>query len=84
MNSSSVIRTPYNQMPISLVLKSIDRKLYRDQYCLECGHPFMAISDKYVAMYDGGIPVDKLRESQKVIEARCKYHYCKQYFRVEV
>jgi hypothetical protein len=78
------IRTPYNQMPIALTYKSIDRKLYRDQYCIECGHPFMAISDKYVAIQDGGIPIDMLRGSERVLEARCSHHYCKQYYRVEV
>lgn len=71
-------------MPFSLVLKSVDRKLYRDQYCLECGKPFMAISDKYVALYDGGIPIDVLRSDQRVIEARCKNHHCKQFYRIEV
>lgn len=81
---TTTIRTPYNQMPISLVLKSTNRKLYRDQYCLECGHPFMAISDKYVAIYDGNIPVDKLREGERIMEARCRFHPCKQYYRVEV
>lgn len=80
----STSRVPYNQLPIALTLKSIDRKLYRDQFCIECGHPFMAISDKYVAIHDGGVPIDTLREGERVIEARCKYHYCKQYYRIEV
>lgn len=85
MDISTTIRTPYHQLPIALVLKAIDRKLYRDQYCLECGHPFMSISDKFVSIHDGGVPIDQLRtESKGVIEARCKYHYCKQYYRVEV
>ena len=78
------IRTPYSQMPIALIYRSIDRKLYRDQFCFECGHPFMAISDKFYSIQDGGIPVDKLRENEKVIEARCKYHPCKQFYRVWV
>lgn len=80
----STVRTPYNQLPIALTLKSIDRKLYRDQFCIECGHPFMAISDKYIAIHDGGVPIDMLREDDRVIEARCKHHYCKQYYRIEV
>lgn len=83
MNSNSFIRTPYNQMPISLVYKSTDRKLYRDQYCIECGHPFMAISDKIIAIYDGANPIEYMRGDEKVSEARCKYHYCKQYYRLE-
>lgn len=84
MNPAATIRTPYNQMPIALTLKSTDRKMYRDQYCLECGHPFMSISDKYVSIHDGGVPIDTLREDERVIEARCKFHYCKQYYRIEV
>lgn len=78
------VRTPYNQMPMSIVLKSTDRKLYRDQYCLECGHPFMAISDKFIRLYDATVPTDVLRSEQRVLEARCSFHYCKQYFRIEV
>lgn len=81
---TSTVRTPYNQLSMSIVLKSIDRKVYRDQYCLECGHPFMAISDKYVRLYDGSTPVELLRTDERVIEQRCKYHYCKQYYRIEV
>ncbi len=81
---ASYIRTPYYNMPVSWVLKSMDAKQLRDQYCGECGRPFMSISDKVVRVYDGNIPVDKLRLEERVIEARCKYHYCKQYYRIEV
>lgn len=79
-----IVRTPYNEMPIALSYVSIDRKLYRDQYCLECGHPFMAISDKYVSIQDGGIAIDMLREDERVLEARCRYHNCKQHYRISV
>lgn len=84
MNPNQTIRTPYNQMPIALVYRSIDRKLYRDQYCIECGHPFMAISDKFFSVQDGGVAIDKLRRNDRVIEARCKSHYCKQFYRIWV
>ena len=80
----TVARPPYHTMAISMVYRSIDRKVYRDQYCIECGHPFFAISDKVVTIYDGEIPVDKMREDEKVIEARCRHHDCKQYYRLEV
>lgn len=78
------IRTPYNQLPINLGYYSIDRKIYRDQYCIECGHPFMAISDKFVSIIDGNIPVDQLRTKERVIEARCRFHPCKQHYRISV
>jgi hypothetical protein len=79
-----ITRTPYNQLPIALTYRSIDRKMYRKQYCLECGFPFIAISDKYVAIQDGGIAVDMLREDNRLIEVRCHNHNCKQFYRIDV
>ena len=84
MNIDKPIRTPVNQMPIAVSYTSLDRKLYRDNYCIECGHPFIAISDKFVTISDGGIAIEMLRENERVLEARCRYHYCKQYYRVWV
>lgn len=81
---STTIRTPYNQLPITMIYKSIDRKLYRDIFCLECGHPFMAISDKIVTVFDNNIPIDSLREDERLIETRCKYHPCKQWYNMYV
>lgn len=82
--SVSTSRTPYNQLAIGLAYISIDRKLYRDQFCIECGHPFIAISDKFISIHDGGIPIDFLRSENRVLEARCRHNYCKQYFRIAV
>lgn len=82
--SISTVRTPYNQMPITMVYKSIDRKIYRDQYCQECGHPYMAISDKVVTVFDSNIPVDMLREHDRLIETRCRFHTCKQRYNLLV
>lgn len=84
MNQDRLIRTPYHTMPILLVYRSTDRKLYRDQYCIECGHPFMAISDKFYSIQDGGVAIDHLRYGDKVVEARCKSHNCKQFYRIWV
>lgn len=82
MNIDSMIRTPFHTMPIALVYASIDRKVWRDQYCIECGHPFIAISDKYISIQDGGLAIDTLRSGDKVLEARCKDSRCKQRYRV--
>lgn len=82
MNRDALIRTPYHSMPITLVLKSTDRKVWRDIYCVECGHPFMAISDKYAVIIDAAIPVNLLRGGERMIEVRCKNHPCKQYYNV--
>lgn len=76
--------TPYNQLPIALSYVSTNRKLLRDQYCIECGQPFISISEKFLTIDDAGIPVEYLRENERVIEARCKRHTCKQYYRIWV
>lgn len=77
-------RTPFNTLPITLALRSTNRKVWRDQYCVECGHPFIAISDKFLTIIDAAIPIRILRGDERVLEARCKNHYCKQYYHVYV
>lgn len=84
MNSDALIRTPYHQLHISLVLRALDRKVYRDQFCVECGQPFIAISDKFVTILDSSMPLELMRTGDRVIEARCKRHTCKQYYRLWV
>jgi len=84
MRIDAIIRTPYHQMPITLALKSVDRKVYRDQYCIECGHPFITISDKYVSIVDAAIPVQMLRGGDRMIGGRCNSHQCKQRYYVYV
>ena len=84
MNVDTLIRTPYNTLPITMALKSIDRKVYRDLYCIECGRPFIAISDKFISIIDAAFPVQMARGGERVIEARCSNHRCKQYFHVYV
>lgn len=81
--STSRTVTPYNKLPILLTIKSLNRKLFRDQYCIECGHPFMAVSDKVVAIADTGLPIEMMRGEQRIIEARCRHSNCQQHYRVE-
>jgi hypothetical protein len=84
MNIDANVRTPYHTLPITLSVKSIDRKVWRDQYCVECGKPFIAINDKFVSIIDAAFPVQIARGREMVLEARCHNHYCKQYFHVYV
>lgn len=84
MNVDTEIRTPYSTLAISLVYRSIDRKVERDQHCIECGHPFFSISDKVVTVYDGANSIELLRSGQRTVGVRCKHHYCKQRYRLEV
>lgn len=84
MNINTTIRTPYNTIPMTLVLKSVDRKVYRDIHCMECGKPFIAISDKFISIIDAAFPVQMARGGERVIEGRCSSHYCKQRYHVYV
>lgn len=77
-------KIPYAELPITLVLKSTNRKVYRDLYCLECGHPFVAISDKIISLIDVVTPMELLQPNEMVVEARCRQRYCGQYYRFEV
>lgn len=84
MNRDATFRTPLHVEPITLALKSIDRKVWRDQYCIECGSPFIAISDKFITIIDAAFPIQMMRGGERLLEARCKNHNCKQYYRVYV
>lgn len=84
MNVDKLIRTPYHEIPITLSVKAIDRKVWRDQYCVECGKPFIAINDKFVSIIDAAFPVQLARGRELVIEARCGFHYCKQRYNIYI
>lgn len=78
MNIDMTIRTPYYQMPITLAIQAMDRKVWRSQYCIECGRPFIDINDKFMMISDAAFPVQLARTSERIIEARCNSHACKQ------
>lgn len=84
MNRDTHNRTPYNQMPITLSLVSIPTKVYRDVYCIECGRPFITLTDKFMTIVDAAIQVNIMRGKERVVEARCSNHYCKQHYHMYV
>lgn len=74
---------PWNTMPITLAFKAMERKSFRDIHCLECGWPFVTVTDKVVSIIDGAGPINDIYPDNKtIIEVRCKN--CKQYFRLDV
>lgn len=84
LSASIMAKVPYNMLNISLVYRSMDRKMERDQHCFECGMPMFTISDKVVAVYDGGITTELLRAEQRRIGVICKRHRCAQHYQLEV
>lgn len=84
MNDYSIIRTPYHQQPITIVLKAIKQKAYRQLHCLECGQPIADITDKVLMTFDGDTPVQTYEPDRLgLIEIHCPRHQCKQFFRME-
>jgi hypothetical protein len=80
----NMVRTPYAQMPVTLVYKSIKQKVFRNLHCLECGMPIAQISDKVVMAYDGTDDMARHEPDRfGVVEMRCDRHICKQRYRLE-
>lgn len=80
----NMVRTPYAQMPITLVYKAMQQKVFRDLHCMECGMPILQVTDKVVMGYDGTDEMARYEPNQfGVVEARCDRHICKQRYRLE-
>lgn len=76
--------TPYNQQPITVLIKAVKQKVFRQLHCLECGRPFLDITDKILSVSDSVTPIEQLNPDEVgIIEAHCSRHDCKQYYRME-
>lgn len=85
MNPYQPIRTPYNQQPITIVLKAVRQKVFRQLHCLECGMPIADITDKVLMTFDGDTPIATYEPDRMgLIEIHCNRHQCKQYYRMEM
>ena len=84
MHVDSIIRTPWHKLPISILMKSREQKVYRKIHCLSCGMPIGDITDQVLMLSDSSTPVAELHpDHMGVIEVHCPRHTCKQYFRYE-
>lgn len=79
-----VAETPYNTLPITLMMQSLEQKVYRHYFCIECGHPFMSVSDKAIMIVDDGAPVETLERGEDMHSAECRYSRCRQRYRLRV
>lgn len=79
-----LVRTPYHQLPITIVNKAMQQKVYRPLFCIECRWPLAEITDKIVIVSDGSTVVEHLRpDGIGLVEMHCPNHRCKQYYRME-
>lgn len=84
MSPTAFVRTPYHMLPITIVLKAIKQKVYRQLHCLECGQPIADITDKVLMTYDGDSAIESYSPDRiGLIEIHCPRHQCKQYYRME-
>lgn len=84
MHPDSLVRTPYYQLPISLVNKAIRQKVYRPLFCIECRWPLAEITDKVVIVSDNSVIIEQLIPDRiGMVEIHCSNHRCKQYYRME-
>lgn len=84
MYPNTLIRTPYHELPITIVNKAMRQKTYRQLHCLECGQPIADITDKIVVVIDGETVIEQLEPSRiGIVELHCPRHQCKQYYRME-
>lgn len=78
------LRTPFSDLPITLVYKAVQQKAFRNLHCMECGIPIAQISDKVVMTYDAANDMKRYEPDQfGVVEIRCDRHVCKQRYRME-
>lgn len=79
-----ITRTPYNEQPITVVMKATRQKVFREAHCWECGMPIAEITDKIVTVFDGVTPLIQLEPDRMgIVELHCNRHTCKQYYRME-
>lgn len=84
MQIDTLIRTPYHQLPITIVNKAMRQKVYRTLFCVECKWPLAQITDKIVIVSDGGMEIQQLMpDNIGLVEMHCQNGHCKQYYRME-
>lgn len=77
-------KVPFNYLDISIVYRALDRKVEREQHCVECGATTHTISDKAVVIYEGNTTIEYLRTEQRQIGLTCKRKYCAQHYQLEM
>lgn len=84
MQIDSLIRTPWHQVPITIVNKAMRQKVYRTLFCVECAWPLAQITDKVVVISDNDTEISQLMpDNIGLVETHCQNHRCKQYYRME-
>lgn len=85
---SEEVQSAYSNLPLYMQPQAIfvtvePQKKLRDVYCMECGHAFYSISDRIKLLVDNVVPFEYL-DPMKLgpMEARCKFHHCKQRWNV--
>ncbi len=82
--TQTISKTPYYKMPITIVQKAVQNKVFRQVHCLECGMPFAEITDKVVTVLDFDTPIEMLHpDNMGVVGTYCTRRACQQRYRFE-
>lgn len=78
-SEGSLSNMPLYMQPQALFISVEPVKKLRDTHCMECGHAFYSISDRVSMLVDNVVPFEMLDPTKLgPMEARCKFHHCKQ------
>lgn len=81
---NAISRTPYYDLPITIVQKATHQKVFRQIHCIECGMPFADITDKVVAIFDFATPIIELHPDRiGIVACHCPRKVCQQRYRFE-
>lgn len=76
---------PLYMQPQSIFMSVESSKKLRDIYCGECGKAFFSVSDRIRMIVDNTTPEEMLDTTRYgPMEARCKFHQCKQRWYIRV
>lgn len=83
--SGTRVDLPLYMQPQSIFIVNEPNKRLRDTHCMECGKTFYSISDRITSLSDNVTPLNMLDpERMGPMEARCKFHHCKQRWYIRV
>lgn len=76
--------TPYSAMPITIGLYATKQKVFREIHCIECGMPFLNITDKVITLMDFDTPIEDYRpDVVGRVQMRCTRKNCAQRYVVQ-
>lgn len=85
LNVRVQVRTPHYQIPIAIVMKATNDKVYRQVHCISCGMPFAEITDQIVSIQDYASPITQMKPDEfGFVAVHCPRKQCQQRYRFDI